>query len=178
MKNENLVILVDENDKELGTMEKMEAHRKSKLHRAVSIFISNSQGKWLMQQRAMEKYHSKGVWSNTCCTHPFPSETNYESAHRRLLQEMGMKADLFEIFSFIYKAKLDNELTEYEFDHVFLGISDDKPNLNLDEVMDYKYMDFAEIKQDVAKNPQNYSEWFKKIFERVQSQIKNMALTQ
>lgn len=170
--NENLVILVDEKDNQIGTMEKMEAHRLAKLHRAVSVFICNSKGDWLLQQRAKHKYHSNSLWTNTACTHPMPNETNIDAANRRLEQEMGLKADLSEFFDFIYKEKLDNELTEYELDHVFVGVTNVLPKPNPDEVMDYKYISFEELHIDVKANPEKYTVWFKKIYEKVNSFIK------
>ena len=117
------VILVDEKDNQIGVMEKMEAHRKANLHRALSVFIINSAGEWLLQKRAMDKYHSRGLWSNTCCSHPFPGENIVAAAKRRLMEEMGLHCELKELFSFIYKEKLDNEITEYEYDYVFAGIA-------------------------------------------------------
>ena len=161
------VILVDSNDTETGVMEKMEAHRKARLHRAVSVFIVNSKGDWLLQRRALGKYHSNGLWTNTCCSHPKPGESSIDAAHRRLMEEMGMKAKLRELFHFIYKEPLDNELTEYELDHVFVGISDDEPNINTDEVLSWKYVNYQTLKQDIAENPENYTVWFLKIVERV-----------
>lgn len=161
--NEERVIVVDKHDRELGTMEKMEAHQKAVLHRAVSVFIINTGGEWLLQQRAMHKYHSNSLWTNTCCTHPHPGETNLEAANRRLKEEMGMSAGLTELFSFIYKAPLDNNLTEYELDHVFMGISDQLPQFNPDEVMNWKYVAYHDLKSDLEKNPHNYTVWFHKI---------------
>ncbi len=166
MKNEQ-VILVDENDREIGTMEKMEAHHKSALHRAVSVFIVNSKGEWLLQQRALDKYHSKGLWTNTCCSHPRPGETNHETAMRRLQEEMGMKTELEELFSFIYCEKLENNLSEHELDHVFVGTSDKPPNINTDEVLNWKYVSYDELRKDISKHPENYTVWFLKIVERV-----------
>src|SRR5690606_3613335 len=134
---QDYVILVDENDNETGTMQKMEAHQKALLHRAISVFICNSNGEWLLQKRALQKYHSNGLWTNTSCSHPFPGESNLDAANRRLFEEMGIKAGLTEIFTFIYKEQLDNELTEHELDHVFFGISDVEPEINPDEVDDW-----------------------------------------
>lgn len=167
------VILVDTNDNEIGTMEKMEAHRKAKLHRAISVFIINKKGEWLLQRRALTKYHSSGLWSNTCCTHPFPEESNINAAHRRLKYEMGMSTDIEELFSFIYKVKLNNQLTEHELDHIFIGITDEEPTLNPSEVMDWKYISLENLEQDISDNPANYSFWFKHIFNKVSEHIKN-----
>ena len=165
------VVLVDESDKEIGIAEKMEAHRKSLLHRAISVFIVNSKGQWLLQRRALSKYHSQGLWTNACCTHPFPGESNVDAAKRRLLEEMGLSSDLRKLFHFTYIEKLDNELTEHELDHVFVGVTDDLPKINTDEVMDYKYIDFKDLNEDIKRNPQNYTVWFRMIFERVQQHL-------
>ena len=161
------VILVDEKDIPTGEMEKMEAHEKAMLHRAVSVFIFNSKHQMLIQQRAMCKYHSPGLWTNTACTHPYPGESSMDAAKRRLQQEMGLEAELHEIFDFIYKEKLDNELTEYEYDHVFIGYTDDIPVPDPDEVGDYKYIDAKELINQVKEHPASYTVWFKKIYERV-----------
>jgi len=158
---------------EKGIMEKMEAHHKAILHRAISVFICNSNGEWLLHRRSIEKYHSSGLWTNASCTHPYPGETNQDAANRRLMEEMGMKCELAELFSFIYKEKLDNELTEHEFDHVFLGITDEKPVINTNEVMDWKYMAYNDLKEDIEKNPADYTVWFKKIVGKVNSHIIN-----
>ncbi len=163
------VILVDENDNTTGYADKMEAHRKALLHRAISVFIFNSKGEWLLQRRATSKYHSNGLWTNTCCTHPHPGETNIVAAYRRLKEEMRMECNLTEIFSFVYSEKLDNELTEYEFDHVFAGITDQLPSINPDEVMDWKYISYDDLQEDIKKNPQNYTVWFRQIIDRVNS---------
>jgi len=169
--NQPYIILVDQNDTETGTMEKMEAHRKGLLHRAISVFIINTKGEWLLHRRAIDKYHSSGLWTNASCSHPYPSETNLEAAHRRLKEEMGMGCHLYELFSFMYKEKLDNELTEHEYDHVFLGISDEEPVINALEVMDWKYISYNDLVDDIEKNPLGYTVWFKKIVEKVNSHI-------
>ncbi len=165
------VILVDEKDNEVGLMEKMEAHKKALLHRAVSVFIINANDEWLLQRRVLSKYHSGGLWTNTCCTHPFPNETNMDAANRRLRQEMGMQTYLSELFSFTYKEPLDNELTEYEVDHVFIGISNFEPRMNPEEVLDFKYINYKKLDLDIKKNPENYTVWFKKIHQHVNSHI-------
>jgi isopentenyl-diphosphate Delta-isomerase len=168
---ETYVILVDNNDNQVGIMEKMEAHRKALLHRAISVFIINSKGEWMLQKRAADKYHSSGLWTNTCCTHPAPGETDMESANRRLDEEMGLKCELKKLFSFIYKEKLDNELTEHEYDHVFLGISDSNPVINTDEVVEWKCISFEDLHDDIMLNPENYTYWFKKIYKDVNDHI-------
>lgn len=160
------VILVDENDSAIGMMDKLEAHRKAMLHRAVSVFIFTSAGQWLIQQRAEEKYHSKSLWTNTCCTHPLPGETNIDAAQRRLQEEMGLSCELQEVFWFIYRETLDNELAEHELDHVFVGISDDFPLINTNEVMEYRYTTTDELSADIAANPSKYTVWFRLILDR------------
>ena len=162
------VILVDKNDLECGTMEKMEAHKNGgTLHRAFSVFIFNTKGDLLLQRRAEHKYHSGGLWTNTCCSHPRPGETTREAGNRRLVEEMGMECKLVELFSFEYKAELSPEMTEWEIDHVLLGLSDKEPNINTDEVAQFKYMPLNEIDNDLKTNTHNYTEWFKICFERV-----------
>lgn len=170
MRNDN-VILVDPGNREIGSMEKMEAHRKGLLHRAISVFIVDSGGRWLLQKRAKDKYHSSTLWTNTCCSHPFPNERNSDAANRRLSEEMGIRCNLNELFHFTYKENLDNELTEHEIDHVFFGVCDDVPSVNHNEVMDFKYITYADLQEDIASNPQNYTVWFKMIVERVHDQI-------
>ena len=164
---ENDVILVDKLDVEVGSMNKMEAHHGAHLHRAISVFITNTKGEWLLQQRTKDKYHSKGLWSNTCCSHPAPGEKTGEAAARRLMQEMGITAELTDMFSFTYKAALENGLTEHEIDHVFWGVTDDLPHPNPHEVMDYRYISYAEIMDEMVSTPEIYTEWFKLIVEKV-----------
>lgn len=165
------VILVDENDKPIGTMEKMASHLGAHLHRAISVFITDTRGRWLIQQRTMEKYHSKGKWSNTCCSHPSPGETSSEAAHRRLMQEMGLRSELNDLFVFKYKAELENNLTEHEIDHVFIGITDVLPQPNPEEVMAYRYIGFDELEQEINSTPEAFSAWFKLIYKEVQQHI-------
>jgi isopentenyl-diphosphate Delta-isomerase len=167
MMNSDTVILVNEQDAMTGTMEKMEAHRNGLLHRAISVFIIDSHGRWLLQRRAKNKYHSSSLWTNSCCSHPMPNETNEEAANRRLLQEMGLKCKLTELFHFIYKEPLDNELTEHELDHVFYGTTDDLPEINHEEVMDFRYIHYTDLAADVKANADNYTVWFRLIMERV-----------
>lgn len=155
------VILVTKDDKPLGTMEKMEAHEKGVLHRAFSIFIFNSKKQLLMQQRALDKYHSPGLWTNTVCSHPRSGEDVLAAANRRLGEEMGMKCKMTEFFSFLYKADVGDGLKEHEFDHVLIGTTDEQPVPNPQEVADYKYVDFDWVVKDVEKTPDNYTEWFK-----------------
>ena len=154
------VILVDSEDHAIGRMEKMEAHEKGLLHRAFSILIFNEKGEMLLQQRATEKYHSPGLWTNACCSHPRPNESNLDAAYRRLKEEMGMQTSMEEIFKFTYRAELEDGLIEHEIDHVFYGISNENPNINLDEVMDYKWIDFLELQNHIALYPEKYTAWF------------------
>ena len=169
--NETHVILVDNYDNQIGTLEKMEAHRKALLHRAISVFICNSKGEWLLQRRALDKYHSNGLWTNTCCSHPFPGEITVDAANRRLLEEMGMQCHLVELFSFTYQEDLDNELTEHEFDHVFTGVTDEIPQINTAEVLEWKYVNYSDLLTDINRNPNEYTVWFKKIVERVNQHL-------
>ncbi|MBY0245639.1 MAG: isopentenyl-diphosphate Delta-isomerase [Sphingobacteriaceae bacterium] len=155
------VILVDEQDLQIGLMPKMEAHEKGLLHRAFSIFVFNSAGEILMQQRALTKYHSAGLWSNTCCSHPKPNEPTIDAASRRLREEMGMKCELKFMFSFTYQANFDNGLVEHEFDHVYFGFSDEEPNLNKIEVNAWKYLSPEALLIDIDLNPNNYTSWLK-----------------
>ncbi len=171
------VILVDENDKETGLMGKTEAHKKGLLHRAVSVFIINSEGKWLLQRRAMDKYHSAGLLTNTCCSHPLPGETTENAAKRRLSEEMGMECDLVPLFNFTYSEVLENDLIEHELDYVFLGITDDIPVINDSEVSDFNYLGFQELENDIKTNPENYTVWFRKIFKQVNQHIGKQKVT-
>lgn len=161
------VILVDENDIPRGTMEKIEAHKKGELHRAFSIFVFNIKGELLLQRRAFNKYHSGGLWTNTCCSHPQPEENLMESAQKRLQEEMGFSCTLENTFHFIYKEKLDRGLTEHELDHVFIGYYNENPKINVQEVAGWKYMSVNEIQQNIKLNPDEYTAWFKNIFSRV-----------
>lgn len=155
------VILVDENDNETGVMEKLQAHQEGKLHRAFSVFIFNDKGELLLQQRALSKYHSAGLWTNTCCSHPRPNETVKDSANRRLFEEMGLSCDLVIKTNFIYKTEFDNGLTEHEFDYVLIGRTNQDPVINPEEVESYKWQAIPDIKKNIALHPGNYTEWFK-----------------
>ena len=155
------VILVDKDDTPQGTMEKMEAHEKGVLHRAFSVFIFNSNGEMLLQQRAFSKYHSGGLWTNTCCSHPREGEATIEAAHRRLQEEMGFDCEIKKAFDFIYKKELDKGLTEHELDHVFIGEFEGEFCFNPEEVNAVVYMPVKEVLNEVAQAPENYTEWFK-----------------
>jgi isopentenyl-diphosphate delta-isomerase len=168
------VVLVDEcgrdffdQDGRLSTMEKIEAHRRGLLHSAVSVFIFNDRNELLLQKRAADKYHSPEKWSNTCCTHPLPGETPIMSARRRLSEEMGLVAALTEVFTFSYKADVGNGLIENEFNHVFLGVSNQNPNPNPAEVSDWTWVTIKELEQELIGNPERYSLWFRQCFSEV-----------
>jgi isopentenyl-diphosphate delta-isomerase len=160
------VILVDEEDQQIGLMEKIEAHEKALLHRAFSVFIFNKKGELMLQQRAASKYHSPLLWTNTCCSHQREGESNVKAGRRRLQEEMGFVTDIKEVFSFIYKAPFDNGLTEHEFDHVMIGAYEEAPNVNTDEAAGYKWMHMEDIKKDMENHPAIYTEWFKIIFNK------------
>src|SRR4051812_15260648 len=161
------VVLVDESDREIGTMEKLEAHRLGRLHRAFSVFIFNSKGEMLLQKRAAGKYHSPGLLTNACCSHQRPGESNEAAASRRLFEEMGIKADLKKRGSFIYRSEFDNGLTEHEFDHVFEGITDRIPSPDTEEVQDYCWMPVTDIKNEIGKNPEKFTTWFRIALEKI-----------
>jgi isopentenyl-diphosphate Delta-isomerase len=164
---EEQVILVDKNDTPIGKMGKLEAHKKGLLHRAISIFIFNSKGEMLIQKRALHKYHTPGLWSNTACSHPRNNEIVKRAAERRLKEEMGVTCDLFFSFSFLYKAKFDSGLIENELDHVYIGFSDDKPKANPSEVCDYRYLSEDKLRQEINTTPEAFTPWFKICVERV-----------
>ncbi len=162
------VVLVDENDKELGFEEKIAAHQNGgKLHRAFSVFVFNSRGELLLQKRAEGKYHSALLWANTCCSHPRPGESLKEAVHRRLKEEMGFDCDLKKKFSFIYKVNFENGISENEFDHVFFGRFDEEPNPDPKEVSEWKWVAPEKLKEDIKKNPEKYSYWLKTSLDKV-----------
>ncbi|WP_037574915.1 isopentenyl-diphosphate Delta-isomerase [Sporocytophaga myxococcoides] len=157
----NQIILVNSHDQEVGLMDKLEAHQKGLLHRAVSVFLFNSEGKLLLQQRSKTKYHSGGLWTNTACSHPYPGETTLNAAIRRLNEEMGIEANLQEAFHFTYRAEFENGLVEHEYDHVYVGSSDLSPDPAPDEVMDFTYHSLEEIENKLITTPELFTEWFK-----------------
>lgn len=159
--SEEQVILVDEQDNETGTAPKMEAHIKGLLHRAISVFIFNTKGEFLLQQRAFNKYHSSGLWSNACCSHPRPGESVQDAAERRLREEMGIACELTGRFSFIYNAAVGDHLTEHEYDYVFTGISDDVPEPDKMEVAGWKYMDAEKLHLEMEQYPERFTTWFR-----------------
>jgi len=170
---EELVILVDEQDNQIGLMPKMEAHEKAVLHRAFSVFIFNDKNELMLQQRALHKYHSPGLWTNTCCSHQRDGETNLMAGTRRLQEEMGFVVPLKETTSFIYKAPFDNGLTEHELDHILLGTYNEAPLINEDEVASWKWMPLEDVKEDIHAHPEMYTEWFKIIFEKFYSHLES-----
>lgn len=167
------VILVDEQDVEIGAMEKMEAHQKALLHRAFSVFIFNKKGEMLMQQRALTKYHSGGLWTNACCSHPRPGEEVSTAAQRRLQEEMGFNTPINKVFDFTYKAPFDNGLTENEFDHVFVGTYEGTIIPSKKEVQDYCYKTMNEIHDSLQSHPQKYTAWFHIAFPKMFDWWKN-----
>jgi isopentenyl-diphosphate delta-isomerase len=171
---EEQVILVDELDQQTGTIEKIEAHRKALLHRAFSIFIFNPKGEMLLQQRSKAKYHSPGLWTNSCCSHPRPGESVEAAARRRLKEEMGFETELEKIFDFIYKTEFGNGLTEYEFDHVYAGTyTGGHLHPDKQEVTDYCFRSVEDIEQDLDFYPEKYSSWFRIAFPKVKAWIVN-----
>lgn len=161
---EEKVILVDKDDNKIGVEGKMEAHRNGgKLHRAFSVFILNSKGEALIQKRADNKYHSAGLWANSCCSHPRIEESLEDAAHRRLEEEMGFDCKLKEFFTLTYKLELDNDLWEWEFDHIFIGRFNNDPNPNPQEVSAWKWIDLNKLKEEIKENSNKYAPWFKLI---------------
>lgn len=163
---EEQVILVDERDEKIGLMPKLEAHQKGILHRAFSVFIINDNNELMLQQRAMNKYHSPGLWTNTCCSHQRDGETSVEAGKRRLEEEMGFNTPLKETGSIIYKAPFDNGLTEHELDHILIGNFNGIPEINQAEVSSWKWMTLEQIQKDIRINPDDYTAWFKIIIDK------------
>ncbi len=171
------VILVNELDEQTGTMEKLEAHKKGLLHRAFSVFIFNHKNELLIHQRALGKYHSAGLWTNTCCSHPRPGESNIDAAKRRLLEEMGMKTELNPAFSFLYQKEFENGLTEHELDHVFVGFSNDTPVAEPSEVANWAYVNPDVILKELNDSPEKYTYWFAYCFEKVMDYLNSATHT-
>jgi isopentenyl-diphosphate Delta-isomerase len=164
------VILVNENDEQIGTMEKMQAHREGKLHRAFSVFVVNDENKMLLQKRGAEKYHSANLWTNACCSHPMPNENIFDAATRRVDEELGMEINSFEnLFSIKYKAELENDLIEHELDYILWTKSDAIVNLNKDEISEVAYLSKEEIKNRMTENPEQFTVWFKLIFPKIEN---------
>lgn len=170
------VVLVDPNDREIGVMEKMEAHQKGLLHRAFSLFVFNSRGHWLLQQRAFDKYHSGGLWTNACCSHPRPNETTWEAATRRLQEEMGMYCQVKPLFQFQYRSQLDQGLIEHELDHVFMAYSDQMPQPNSSEVAAFRYVSMADLEHEISSHPERFTVWFRICFEQVKDCMMQIQL--
>lgn len=160
------LILVNESGEEIGFGEKLEVHQKAQLHRAFSIFVINTANQLMLQKRASHKYHSGGLWANTCCSHQIRGEAEEETTHRRLREEMGFDCELKRLFNFIYKIELDNGLTEYEYDHVYIGRYENEPKPNPEEVEDWKWIDIEDLRRDLEKNPGDYVYWIKPAFEK------------
>lgn len=173
----NEVILVNERDEEVGTLDKMEAHHKGLLHRAFSVFIVNHKGEMLLQKRALGKYHSGGLWTNACCSHPIPGEEILDAAKRRLKEELGFTLPLNKVFEFIYKADFENGLTEHEYDHVFIGLYDGAIHPDPQEVSDYCYKSMADIRNSLSSHPGNFTEWFKIAFPKIEKYLQHPTLT-
>lgn len=161
------VILVNENDEEIGTIEKIEAHQKGLLHRAFSIFIFNNNNELLIHQRASNKYHGGDLWTNTCCSHPLPNEEIAEAANRRLKEEMGITCELNQVGHLLYKVEVENNLIEHEYDHILLGKSDENPNPNAEEVKDWKWITIKDLENQIALHPENFTYWFKMILPKL-----------
>ena len=174
---EEKVILVNQNDEQIGLMNKLEAHEKGVLHRAFSVFVLNENNELMLQQRAQHKYHSPLLWTNTCCSHQREGESNLQAGSRRLYEEMGFQTELKELFSFIYKAPFDNGLTEHELDHVMIGYFNKNPKINLDEVEKWKWMSIEDIKIDMKVSPETYTIWFKIIFDKFYHYIEEHKLS-
>ena len=162
---EERVVLVDSDDRVLGEMEKLLAHRTGSLHRALSVFVFNGRGELLLQRRSPEKYHSGGLWTNTCCSHPRPGEAVSDAAVRRLEEEMGMECPLEHRFAFVYRSELDRGLIEHEFDHVFVGHSDAEPDPDPSEVSEWRYAPVETIRSELADDPARFTSWFRICFE-------------
>lgn len=162
-----MVVLVDKDDNEIGVMEKMEAHRQDSLHRAFSVFVFNDKDEMLLHQRAMEKYHSAGLWTNACCSHPAPGEAVINAAQRRLGEEMGMTCSLHKTFDFIYRAQLENEMTEHELDHVFIATTSENPQPDASEVMNWKWIALDDLIYEINETPERFTIWFRIALPRV-----------
>jgi isopentenyl-diphosphate Delta-isomerase len=167
----DMVVLVDPNDRELGVMEKMEAHEKGLLHRAFSFFIFNRKGEWLLQQRAWDKYHSPGLWTNACCSHPRLGESPSDAATRRLQEEMGLYCQAKPVFQFLYRSEFSNTLIEHELDHVVIGYSDQTPDPNPEEVASYRYVGLADLEFEMKQYPAHFTVWFRICFQEVKDKL-------
>ena len=165
------LILVDENDLPVGLMEKMKVHQLGIMHRAFSVFIFNMEGEMLLQQIALTKYHSGGLWTNACCSHPYEGQEILHAAKQRLFEEMGFTTTIQKAFHFKYKASFENGLTENEFDHVFVGLYNGKIKPDANEVEDYCYMAVEVVRRDIDLHPEKYTEWFKIAFPLIENYL-------
>ena len=169
------VVLVDVNNQPVGTMEKLEAHVKGRLHRAFSVFVFNEDQELLLQRRAIDKYHSGGLWSNTCCSHPWPNESTDIAAQRRLYEEMGLYGDLTHLFDFTYRARLNNDLIEHEYDQVYIGFSNRVPKPDPGEVDAWRYAGRSQIAAEISRQSADYTPWFKLIYPRVWAHLEQLT---
>ncbi|ETA80216.1 isopentenyl-diphosphate Delta-isomerase [Youngiibacter fragilis] len=174
-----MVILVDEKDNEEGSMEKMEAHVRGVKHRAFSVFVFDSEGRLLLQRRALDKYHSGGLWTNTCCSHPRPDETSIGGAHRRLIEEMGFDAELEHAFELSYEVRFDSGVWENEYDHVFVGWYDGNYGIDSNEVHEARWIPIPELRAMIVSEPQVFTHWFRLIMENegFLRHIENMGIS-
>ena len=168
MKEDDKIILVNDHDDMVGIMDKLEAHKQGLLHRAFSVFVFNRKGEMLLQQRALSKYHSAGLWTNACCSHPMPGEKTKDAAERRLMEELGFETSIEKVFDFIYKAEFENGLIEHEFDHVFVGEYEGEMDPDPDEVKDYCYKEISGIKSMLQEHPQKFTAWFPIAFPKIE----------
>jgi isopentenyl-diphosphate delta-isomerase len=166
---EERVVLVDAQNVEVGTLEKMRAHLDGALHRAFSVFVFDARGRMLLQRRAAGKYHSGGLWSNTCCSHPRPGEEVDAAARRRLREEMGFECPLEEAFCFVYRADVGGGLTEHEYDHVYVGRFDGQPRPDPAEVEGWRWMEVDEVRREMEARPGDFTFWFRTAFAEVLS---------
>lgn len=170
---DDLVILVDDFDHEIGFQDKLTVHQQGLLHRAFSVFVFNSNNQLILQQRSDNKYHSPSLWTNTCCSHPKPQEKTKEACKRRLIEEMGISCELNFCFSFVYQCKFSNGLTEHEIDHIYIGFSDDSPKINPKEVKDWKYISLSDLEKEIEYNPEKFTEWLKICFSKLTDYYKS-----
>jgi isopentenyl-diphosphate delta-isomerase len=173
--NEEQVVLVNERDEAIGTMGKLRAHQEGALHRAFSVFLFDDRGRLLLQRRAPGKYHSAGLWTNTCCSHPRPDESLEDAARRRLMEEMGISAEVEHRFSFLYKASFDNGLHEHELDHVFFGSFSGRPDPATDEADAWDYLHPDALEADLATHPERYTVWLRECWGRVRAELARKA---
>jgi isopentenyl-diphosphate delta-isomerase len=165
------VILVDEMDRPVGQRDKLAAHVSGELHRAFSIFLFDRDGRWLLQQRHPEKYHSGGLWTNACCSHPAPGETTPEAASDRLRHEMGITVPIEPAFQFLYRTRFENDLIEHELDHVFVGRFDGEPVPNPAEVSAWRWVEPFTLQDEMSRHPERFTYWFREVADRVRQHV-------